>query len=228
MAPSRIWLIRHAESTWNAAGRWQGQANPPLSPLGHRQAELLATRLARLPLAALYTSDLDRCVQTAAPTAARTGLPAHRSRLLREIDVGAWSGLTRAQIEQQHPEEWASVLAGRDVRRGGGETTAELAARVRAFTAELTHHDHGDEVAVFTHGGWIREALRTWLPTFPTGTRLSIGNASVTELHRTPAGTRLLTLADRSHLDGLATTPQEPTPYPLRPAPTSGYTPDVV
>lgn len=250
MPPSRLWLIRHAESVWNATGRWQGQADPPLSELGRQQAALLATRLATLAPAAIYTSDLRRCMDTAAPTAAATGLAARPRRALREIDVGAWSGLTRAEIEAGYPEEWARMLAGVDVRRGGGESTAELAARVREFAAELATNHDGETVVVFSHGGWIREALAHYLRQRPTGPRrlTGIGNTSLTEVISTPSGYHLTTFADRSHLTPLTTTetaataagtgtaegtgtavPEQPPPppSPLRPAPATGYTPDV-
>jgi broad specificity phosphatase PhoE len=227
LAQPRLWLIRHAQSVWNASGRWQGQADPPLSAHGRQQAELLAARLADLNPTAVYSSDLRRCIDTAAPLAAATGLVPQIRAVLREIDIGRWSGLTSQEIQQAFPEEWARMHAGRDVRRGGGETTAELAARVRAFTVELTQTDHA-AVAVFTHGGWIRQALTIYLGALPAN-YAGVGNTSVTELLPTPTGYHLTTLGDRAHLDverePLPTTPSTPTT--LRPAPASGYTPEV-
>ena len=91
-------LIRHAESTWNAAGRWQGQADPPLSELGRRQALQLARELAVEPVDCVIASDLARANETAAILAEVWGLGARLDPRLRELDVGAWAGLTREQI----------------------------------------------------------------------------------------------------------------------------------
>src|SRR5580765_6857553 len=91
-------LVRHAESTWNAEGRWQGHADPPLSDAGRAQAEALAEDLAGERFDAVYTSDLARAAQTAEIIARRFGLPAVSDPALREVDVGSWSGLTREEV----------------------------------------------------------------------------------------------------------------------------------
>ena len=66
---TRLLIVRHGETTWNAAARVQGQLNPGLSEVGLRQAGLLARRLAREPIQAVYSSDLLRAEQTAAAVA---------------------------------------------------------------------------------------------------------------------------------------------------------------
>jgi broad specificity phosphatase PhoE len=90
----RLLCIRHAQSTWNAAGRWQGQADPPLSEQGLRQAEALAERLRGegWPLRALLTSDLARARETAARLGAAFDLDPEPWAALREADLGLWSG----------------------------------------------------------------------------------------------------------------------------------------
>src|SRR5687768_13103713 len=93
----RLLLVRHGESTWNAQSRWQGQADPPLSPLGERQAEEAAERLAQTAsITEIWTSDLVRARRTAELIATQLGVPDVREEpRLRERDVGSWSGLTR-------------------------------------------------------------------------------------------------------------------------------------
>src|SRR4030088_1814309 len=74
LAPSRLLLVRHGESTWNAARRIQGQLDPPLTERGAAQARALSERLTGRRLAALYSSDLARTWETAEPIAAAVGM----------------------------------------------------------------------------------------------------------------------------------------------------------
>lgn len=108
--------MRHAQSEWNAVGRWQGWADPPLTPLGREQAARAGRRLPEVTRAlredrigpvpqAVVSSDLQRAVTTAAIIVS-IGLPDAVVEVdtdLREYRVGAWSGLTRVQIEGQWP-----------------------------------------------------------------------------------------------------------------------------
>ena len=97
---SRILLVRHGQSTWNADGRWQGRADPPLSDLGRRQAEVAAEALAELGITRVVASPLVRAHETATIVGAALGLhdraPTAR---LQERDAGEWTGKTRAEIE---------------------------------------------------------------------------------------------------------------------------------
>ncbi len=152
-----MWIARHAESTWNAEGRWQGQGDPPLSRLGERQAQALAQRLARRGVRSLVSSDLARAAQTAAIAGQRLGVAPRLEPRLRERDVGAWSGLRPAEIADRFPEELARMRAGDpDLRPGGGESFRELETRVRAAFAEIAAEGDAGGVAVITHLGVIR------------------------------------------------------------------------
>jgi broad specificity phosphatase PhoE len=97
----RVLLVRHGESTWNAEGRWQGQADPPLSRRGRAQARAAATHLP--PAAAAVASDLDRARETADLLVAPHGLAVVIDVDLRERDAGAFSGLTRSEIHDRFP-----------------------------------------------------------------------------------------------------------------------------
>jgi broad specificity phosphatase PhoE len=153
----KVWIARHAESTWNAEERWQGQGDPPLSGLGERQAQALAERLASRRVHTLISSDLARAAQTAAIASKRLGVEPRFEARLRERDVGAWSGLAHQEITRRFPEELARMRAGDpDLRPGGGESFRELEARVRAAFAEIAAQKNVDGVAVITHLGVIR------------------------------------------------------------------------
>jgi probable phosphoglycerate mutase len=143
---ARLLLIRHGESTWNAEHRLQGQADPPLSPLGREQAAALLSHLTDLPAQRLC-SDLTRAVQTAESL----GLgDAARDPRWREIDIGDWAGHT---LDELDPADVAAWQAG-ELAPPNAETFAELQARVAAAVDEL----HGRDAIVVTHGGCIRAA----------------------------------------------------------------------
>ena len=149
--------IRHAESTMNASGLWQGQADPPLSEQGREQARDLAGRLGGTALSVLVTSDLRRARETAEIAADRLGIATRLEPALRELDVGKWSGLARDEIARRWPEDFARFRAGDlDVRPGGGETRRELRDRVLAALRSLQRRYRGDRIGVVTHLGVIR------------------------------------------------------------------------
>jgi probable phosphoglycerate mutase len=148
-------LARHGESDWNRAKRWQGFADRPLTDRGRRQAEELADRLDETDLDAVYSSDLQRARHTAEVVARRKGLEVRTTPDLREVDVGSWSGLTRAEAEARFPEAYARWLKGEEGWEDG-ETYEQLAARVvKAMKRMAAAHD-GGRVLVVAHGGTIR------------------------------------------------------------------------
>jgi len=146
---TRMLLARHGQSEWNAQGRWQGQADPPLSPLGRRQALAAADRLGTVD--AIVASDLERALTTAAIIAEALGVgPVLVEPRLRERSAGEWSGLTRDEIE----EAWPGYLAERR-RPPGFEPDASLLARTSAALADLALAHPDAELLVVTHGGVV-------------------------------------------------------------------------
>jgi broad specificity phosphatase PhoE len=155
-----VMLIRHAESLWNAAGRWQGHGDPVLSPRGVVQAESLAASLADQPPDRLIASDLRRARQTAAELARAWSIPCELDARLRELDIGAWTGLSRAEIERKDAAGLARFDAGDPLHRAGGaESRREIRARARAFIEELSASNPGDRVALVTHLGFVRALI---------------------------------------------------------------------
>jgi broad specificity phosphatase PhoE len=154
---SRLLLARHGETEWNRIGRWQGHADPPLNETGRRQAAELADSLRGSDIVAVYSSDLRRASETAHTIGKQLGLEVIEDPALREIDVGSWSGLTRAEVEQRFPEGYARWLHGQIGH--DGETREELTQRVVPATLRIAAAHPGEHVLVVTHGGVIR-ALR--------------------------------------------------------------------
>lgn len=152
-------LIRHGESTWNAAGRWQGHGDAPLSERGRAQARSLARELAGEAPTRLLASDLARARETAEIVGQELGLAVELEPGFRELDVGVWSGLTAAEVARRWPRELARFRAGDpDLRAGGAESWSELRARSLAAFALWEQRSAGC-VAVVTHGGLLRMLL---------------------------------------------------------------------
>src|SRR5207302_10768657 len=104
---TRLLLVRHGESEWNAVGRWQGWADPPLSELGQRQAAVAARAVGAVD--AIVSSDLQRASQTAAIIAGELGIgPVVVDVALRERAAGTSTGLTRDEIDEQFPGSLAN------------------------------------------------------------------------------------------------------------------------
>lgn len=187
--PQRIVLVRHAQSEWNAAHRWQGQADPPLSDVGRHQATTLADhpRLARADV--VVSSDLRRAHDTAAAIVVRTQVPVTTEPLLRELDVGSWSGLTRTQIEAQQPGAIARYRAG-IAGWEGGESFEAHAERSRAAAVLLAAWPDASTLVAVTHGGTIRMLVATFLELGLEGRAgfSGAGHATVTELVRAEHG----------------------------------------
>jgi broad specificity phosphatase PhoE len=150
-----VYLARHGQSDWNAAGRWQGHADRPLTALGLRQAADLAEELVRVPLDAVYSSDLRRARETAEAVAAPRGLQVSTVADLREVDVGSWSGLTRAEAMERFPVEFRRWTEGEHGWENG-ETYERMAERVVGAVRRIAAGHAGESVLVVAHGGPIR------------------------------------------------------------------------
>ena len=130
------------------------------------QASSAARFLAELAPAGIVSSDLQRAAATADALATRLGLAAKSDARLREIGLGAWEGLSREEVEQRFPGEFAAWIRGEDIRRGGGETYAEVGARGAACVLEALDANEGLVVAV-THGGTARSTIGVLLDLDP-------------------------------------------------------------
>jgi len=153
-----ILLARHGETDWNREGRFQGHADPPLNATGREQAIELSKALAGRDLTAVYSSPLRRALETAHVVAAAHGLEPVPVDGLREVDVGSWSGLTRAEVEGRFPEQYARWLAyGQGWE--DGETYDEMGRRAVAALLEIAAAHEREQVLAVTHGGPIRAAF---------------------------------------------------------------------
>ena len=163
-------LARHGETAWNLEQRWQGQTDVELNDSGRAQAAALAVRLAAHGIVRVVASDLSRARETAEIIARSLGVEGVRvDPGLRERGYGVFEGLTRADCEAQHPEEWARYVADHRHTPTRAEPDAEVAARMRAAVARAGAHagDTRGAVLVVSHGGSIRALLAAatgWRP----------------------------------------------------------------
>ncbi len=154
----RILLTRHAQSEWNAVGKWQGQADPPLSDLGRRQAYDASQRVGTVD--AIVASTLERAHHTALVISEQIGVgPVLLVEGLIERDAGEWSGLTRTDIER----EWPGYLDSGQRPPGyeGDESLLERTLESLVAIHDEVVGDRGEgaegpaEALVVAHGGVI-------------------------------------------------------------------------
>jgi broad specificity phosphatase PhoE len=152
MRSTEIVFVRHGESTYNVAGRWQGQGDAPLSERGREQARALAARLGAERFDLIVASDLSR----ATDTARALGRPLERDPAWRELDVGAWEGLTREEVDARFPDQVRALQRGEPIRVGGGESWGDVRVRGLAALAALRERlGDGDRALVVAHGGLL-------------------------------------------------------------------------
>jgi probable phosphoglycerate mutase len=204
MAATTLCIVRHGETAWNAERRVQGQLDIPLNLIGLAQAQAVGAALAGERFSAIYSSDLSRAHQTAAPAAHALRLEVALDERLRERHYGVFETLTYAECETRYPEDFARFLAREpefDFRTG--ESLRAFAERSLRCVADLAARHAGENVLVFTHGGVLDKLFRR-----ATGRLLStqrdfrIPNAGINRIAIEGGEWRVLTWADCAHLKG--------------------------
>ncbi len=159
---TRLFLIRHGETLANREFRYIGLRDDALSEKGERQAEQLAAALTPLPIAAVYSSPLQRAYVTACALAAPHQLTVQSAPELRECSFGAWEGLSHAEVLARSAEEVELLHAWEKdatVAPPGGESFASMQQRVSAFVAQLASRHAGQALALVSHVGPIKVLL---------------------------------------------------------------------
>ena len=160
---ARILLVRHRQSTWNADRRWAGQADPPLSAEGSRQALEMGATLSEFGFQVIISSDLLRARQTAQHVhAAMPWATLSTDGRLREIDIPAWNGMSKQEIETAFPGQllrWKTVDPPEPPP--GSEPWSAFASRVENALHDCA--EQGRRALVVAHSGVLR-VLRTVSP----------------------------------------------------------------
>lgn len=198
-----LWLVRHGETTWNAEGRVQGQTDAPLSTVGRAQARSVAALISGWHFDALYSSDLQRVVDTAQPAARVLGLPVQLDPRLRERHYGMFETLTYADAKIRYPDEYARFKAHDpefDFR--SGESLRSFFERSVACLAEIARRHDGKDVLVFTHGGVLDMAYRDARGLGLGSKRdFEIPNAAINQIEVSGDEFIVLAWAERGHLE---------------------------
>ncbi|GHI06747.1 hypothetical protein AQI88_30195 [Streptomyces cellostaticus] len=197
-------LLRHGETLLTPQRRLSGSggSNPGLSPAGRRQAEAAAEALAhRGDIAAVVTSPMRRCQETARSVAARLGLSVRVDRDLREADFGAWEGLTFTEVRERYPDDLSAWLASPEVPpSGAAETMQQVARRAAAVRDGLLAQYAGATVLVVSHVGPLRTLIRLALQAPPHSLfRMEVAAASLSTVTYDEDGTATVQAVNDTH-----------------------------
>jgi broad specificity phosphatase PhoE len=215
----RLVVVRHGATTNNAEGRYTGQTDIPMSPLGSRQVEAVADALAGERFDLMLASDLLRARQAAETIARRVEAPLEFDRDLREIAMGAWEGLKFGEAAREYPVAWKRWREAPELTAPpGGESVTHMRDRAAsALDRCLVAHPAG-RVLWVTHGGVIGVVLCHLLGIdLQHRGQFRRDNAAITELEVRPDATapgqpdplpgrgagQILRLNDTHHLAGL-------------------------
>jgi broad specificity phosphatase PhoE len=201
----RMLLVRHGATQLTAEDRFSGAASVDLSDEGRAQVARLAERLADYPVRAVYCSPLSRTVETASILAAPHRLPLLHRDGLREISHGHWEGLTRAEVEQRHPDEYRTWEADPfTFAPEGGESGVAVLARALPVVREMVvaHATADETVLVISHKATLRLVLSSLLGFDARGYRDRLDQApaclNIVDF-RDPVRARLMLFNDVSH-----------------------------
>lgn len=155
-------MIRHGEIPSNVNKVYAGRSPETLTARGLRQAKEVSEKLKRYEVNALYSSPIQRALQTARILGDRIGLEPEVNNAFRELEMGPWEGMSEMDIEKKNPEEW--VLWNKnpaELKLAGRETLDDLLQRVLAGVRKISHEREGHNVVIVTHVAIIR-VLMLW------------------------------------------------------------------
>ncbi|QKV95244.1 bifunctional RNase H/acid phosphatase [Streptomyces sp. NA02950] len=205
-SPATFVLLRHGETALTPEKRFSGSGgtDPELSPVGRRQAELVASALAaRGTVQAIVSSPLRRCRETAEAVAARLGLEVRIDEGLRETDFGAWEGLTFTEVKERYPDDLEAWLGStKAAPTGGGESFATVARRVALSRDKLIARYTGRTVLLVTHVTPIKTLVRLALGAPPESLfRMELSAAALSAVaYYADGNASLRLLNDTAHL----------------------------
>lgn len=202
MPSTSLYLIRHAETTWNAEGRVQGRLDAPLSERGLRQVRGLVEALRAVPLAALYSSPLQRAQETARPLADAHDRSLRIADDLREMNQGTWESLLLDEVAARDAETLkAWRQSPESVRMPGGESLPEVQERGMRTITEIASQHQGETIAVVAHGG-VNKAILLSMLGAPLASywRIRQNNACISIVEVDGAQSRVIVLNETAHL----------------------------
>ena len=201
---TRLCIVRHGETAWNAEHRVQGQLDVPLNAIGQAQALAASKVLSHEKFDAIYSSDLSRARQTAQLTASCLSMNVLIDKELRERHYGIFERLTYAEVKVRYPEDYARFEA-RDPEYAfrTGESLRDFSERSIAVISKIVGEHENQNILVFTHGG-VLDMLYRFVTRLPVSAdrKFGIPNAGLNRVEVTSAGWQICAWADTAHLDG--------------------------
>ena len=195
-----ILLIRHGENEYVAKGRLAGRLpGVHLNENGKKQAEMVAKAFAKAPIKAIYSSPMERCMETAKPLADALDLKIIPTQGLIEVDFGKWQDKTLKQL--QNRKLWKVVQANPSrMEFPDGETFANAQLRiVQALETLARKHDTKDLIACFSHSDLIKLAVSYYLgQPIDLFQRIMISPGSVSMLHLGEMGAQIINVNHRA------------------------------
>jgi probable phosphoglycerate mutase len=207
MTITRLCLIRHGETAWNAERRLQGHTDIPLNAKGEMQARQMAQALkdAKITFDVLYTSDLKRAADTANAVVQLFAIQAQVDSALRERHFGALQGLSINEAPLVRPDIWqAHIARDLDHELEGGESIQQLALRVQNILDQIQKQHTGKTILIVSHGGTLDMMYRIASNQSLRAERVaSVPNASLNWItHRHSDGWSVERWGDTRHLEG--------------------------
>ena len=206
MAETRttIYLVRHGETTWNKEGRFQGHMDVELSPVGLKQAEIVAERMKQIKIDQIYTSDLKRAYKTAEIIAKPHSLQLKEINKIREIHIGIWGGKTLEEIRETHFDEFRKWNTDENYTIDGGESFKTFNDRVYESLLSIMDKHKGENICVVTHGGVVKSFVSSILELSKDARKkFFVQNCSITTIAKEGKRIILETLNDYSHTKNL-------------------------
>jgi probable phosphoglycerate mutase len=197
-----VLLVRHGQANSNVTGYYMGWSNEDLSEIGYTQVRSLASRLASLPIASVYSSPLQRTCTTATILAKPHGLEVETSDDIIEIQIGDWQGLHIDEVGQRWPELWKqSRIDPSEITLPNGESFQQVTERaIRGFD-KIVAANHGKQVIIVSHEIVVKVLVAHALGVSNSiYRRFEINNASLSAIRVIDGKARLATLNDTSHL----------------------------
>lgn len=201
---TRLCIVRHGETAWNAEHRVQGQLDVPLNAVGLAQAEAVGRALGGEKFDAIYSSDLSRARQTAEPVSGLLGLPIELDPGLRERHYGIFQTLTYPEVRVRYAEDWA-----RFERRDPlfsfrtGESLEDFSQRSLSIVNRIARTHPGKHILIVTHGGVLNEIHRHIHNTPVSAPRdFRIPNCGINRVVHDSGAWSIESWADVAHLEG--------------------------
>lgn len=157
---TKLYLVRHGETDFNAQSIIQGNMDTELNDLGIKQAEMVAIRLAKENINGLYTSSLKRAKTTAHKIAEQTKNELKELHEFREIGLGPWEGLTIKEINERYTEHYKIYRESpSDFNMPGAETFLQVSERFCNAINNIVLENKDKKIVIVSHGAAIKAAI---------------------------------------------------------------------